>query len=166
MTHVAANQPVDPGHHASPAYLNDPALRSENITLEPARVGMAWKALVGLGIVGIVVAILGAFLLQSEHTSANAAITHVKGILFIGVLSVLGFSLGSLFFIMINAVGAAGWHVTMKRMLEQSALLVWLPAVGVLLFAVSEIISVSADNVGVVSSWLNPSITKEEYFIH
>lgn len=164
MTHVAANHPAHADGHDAPAYLNDPALRSENITLEPSRVGLAWKALVGLGLLGIVIAVLGAFVLQSDTTSANAAITHVKGVLFIGVLSVLGFSLGSMFFIMINAVGGAGWHVTMKRLLEQAALLIWLPVVGVLLFALSEMISVGSET-GIVSSWLNPTILEEEYFI-
>ncbi len=161
MSSISANQPV--ADHA-PAHLNDPALRAENITLEPSRVGLLWKALAAVGVLGIAVAIIGGFVL-SGATSPHAAILHVKGILLIGTLAVLGFSLGSLFFIMINAVGAAGWHVTMKRVLEQAALLVWLPAIGVVLFAVSEIISVSADNVGVVSSWLNPEITSEGYFI-
>jgi len=69
-----------------------------------------------------------------------------------------------MFFIMINAIGGAGWHVTMKRLLEQAALLVWLPVAGVVLFAISEVVSVNAE-VGIVSSWLNPSIISEEYFI-
>lgn len=166
MSHVATNQPMDhAGQADAPAYLRDPALRDANITLEPSSVGLAWKALVGLGVIGIAVAILGGFVLAGA-TSADAAITHVKGILFIGVLSVLGVSLGSMFFIMINAVGGAGWHVTMKRLLEQAALLIWLPVAGVVLFAISEVISVSSDGaVGVVSSWLNPVILQEEYFI-
>lgn len=164
MSSISANQPV--ADH-SPAYLNDPALRTENITLEPSAVGMLWKALAAVGVLGIAIAIIGAFVLPSmdEGLTAHAAIVHVKGILLIGTLAVLGFSLGSLFFILINAVGAAGWHVTMKRVLEQAALLVWLPAIGVVLFAISEVVSVSSDNVGVVSSWLNPAIISEEYFI-
>ncbi|OAB60866.1 hypothetical protein AY599_19535 [Leptolyngbya valderiana BDU 20041] len=161
MSSISANQPV--ADH-QPAHLQDPALREENITLEPSRVGLVWKGLAGLGVLGIVIAIIGAFVLAGP-TSTHAAILHVKGILLIGTLSVLGFSLGSLFFIMINAVGAAGWHVTMKRVLEQAAALIWLPVLGVVLFAISEIISVSSDHVGVVSSWLTPDIVDEEYFI-
>lgn len=162
MSSVSTNQPAH-----QPAHLQDPALHEDNITLAPASIGLAWKALVGLGVAGIAVAIIAAFALPAmdEALTAHAAILHVKGVLLIGTLGVLGFSLGSLFFIMINAVGAAGWHVTMKRVLEQAAALVWLPTLGVVLFAIAELISVSADNVGVVSSWLTPDIIGEEYFI-
>ncbi len=160
MSSIAANQPPI----EQPAHLQDPALRDENITLEPSSVGLAWKALVGLGFIGIAIAIAGVFVL-SGPTDMNAALLHVKGILLIGTLSVLGFSVGSLFFIMINAVGAAGWHVTMKRVLEQGAALIWLPVLGLVLFGISEVISVQSDSVGVVSSWLNPEIIDEGYFI-
>ena len=167
MSHIAANQNVDAALGAdAPAHLDHPALREENITLEPAKVGLASKALMALGLLGIVVAIAGGFVLAgAEGTSSNAALTHVKGILLIGVLSVMGFSLGSMFFIMINAVGGAGWHVTMKRILEQAALLIWLPVAGLLMFVAAELYSVSNDGFGIVSSWLNPEILKEEYFI-
>jgi hypothetical protein len=160
VSSIAANQPPI----EQPAHLQDPALRDENITLESSSVGLLWKALAAVGVIGIAVAIAGVFVL-SGSTSMNAALIHVKGILLIGTLSVLGFSIGSLFFIMINAVGAAGWHVTMKRVLEQAAALIWLPVFGLVLFAVSEIISVQSDNVGIVSSWLNPDIIDEGYFI-
>ncbi|MFI4916221.1 MAG: hypothetical protein ACIAS6_06920 [Phycisphaerales bacterium JB060] len=165
MSSISANQPV--ADH-TPAHLQDPALREENITLEPSKVGLLWKALAALGVLGIAIAIIGALVLpgMSENLSDGAAVVHVKGILFIGTLSVLGFSLGSLFFIMINAVGAAGWHVTMKRVLEQAAALVWLPTLGIVLFVIAEVISASSDGrVGIVSSWLNPEIIGEEYFI-
>jgi len=165
VSSISANQPV--ADHA-PTYLNNPALREENITIEPSKVGMLWKALAAVGVVGIVIAIIGAFALpgMSEDMSAGAALVHVKGILLVGTLAVLGFSVGSIFFIMINAVGGAGWHVTMKRVLEQAALLVWLPVIGIVLFAISEVVAASSDgSVGVVSSWLNPAITEEGYFI-
>lgn len=165
MSSISANQPV--ADHA-PAHLNDPALREENVTLEPSKVGMLWKGLAAIGVIGIAIAIIGAFVLpgMTEDLSAGAAAVHVKGTLFVGTLAVLGFSVGSIFFIMINAVGGAGWHVTMKRVLEQAALLVWLPAIGIVLFAISEVVAASSDDrVGIVSSWLNPAIIKEGYFI-
>ena len=59
MSQVAVNQPADYDGQDAPAHVHDPALRRENITLEPAQVGLAWKALVGLGVVGIAVAIIG-----------------------------------------------------------------------------------------------------------
>lgn len=165
MSHAATNHSsVRADASESPAHLNHPALKAENITLEPQRVGTLWKALVGAGVVGIAAALVGSFAVAGG-SDPGAATIHVKGTLLIGVLSVLGFSLGSLFFLMINAVGGAGWHVTMKRVLEQAALLIWLPAAGVVLFALSEALAASNEGVGVVSSWLNPAITSEEYFI-
>lgn len=166
MSHAATNHTsARAGASESPAHLNHPALKAGNITLEPQRVGTLWKALVGVGVVGIAAALIGSVALAGQG-EPGAATVHVKGTLLIGVLSVLGFSLGALFFLMINAIGGAGWHVTMKRVLEQAALLVWLPALGVVVFALSEALAASGEgSVGVVSSWLNPAITSEEYFI-
>ncbi|MEO1009509.1 MAG: hypothetical protein AAFX79_13180 [Planctomycetota bacterium] len=141
-----------------------PALTEENINLASGRVALLWKALVAAGVVGIAASIVACVIVAQSH-SVSSAIAHTKGALFVGVVAVLGPSLGALFFLMINYVVNAGWMIAMKRVLEQVALLIWLPAIGVLLFVLSELVSAMSGGTGIVSTWLNDAITAEEYFI-
>jgi len=134
------------------------------LTLPGGSVGVLWKGLVGGGLIGVAIAVVGGVVLAQGH-GASTAIAHVKGGLLVGVLATLAISLAAMFFLMMTYVVNAGWIATMKRVFEQVALLVWLPALGVLLFALSEIASAAAGGTGVVSSWLNDAITQEEYFI-
>ncbi len=131
-----------------------PALAEDNISL-PAGAGTKLSALCfGVALVGLALTLLGAVVVNVKHALAAYQV---------GVMSVLGIALGSMFFIMIFHLVNAGWHATIKRQWEH--LLSMLPLCVLLVFPVLAIEVIRAvlagENGGdgfLLFEWLNPAI--------
>lgn len=132
-----------------------PALAEDNINL-PAGSGAALsRVLIGLGVVGLALTLLGAFVVNVKHALAAYQV---------GVMSVLAIALGSLFFIMIFHLVNAGWHATIKRQWEH--LFSMLPLCVLLVLPVLVIEVVRAVLAGpnnevhgaLLFEWLNPAL--------
>jgi hypothetical protein len=124
----------------------DPRMSEENTTISPSSVRKVAMPLFGLGLVGLVVTIIGAF-------SVN--LRHALGAFEIGVFTALAISLGAMFWVMVFHSLNASWPITLRRQFENIASLIWFP---VLMMAIVAGIEITRG--GVLLTWLGHS---EEY---
>ncbi|MDF1809543.1 MAG: hypothetical protein P1U42_07605 [Phycisphaerales bacterium] len=125
---------------------SDPRMTEENTTLSSASARKVALPLIGIGIVGLVLTIIGAF-------SVN--LRHALGAFEIGVFTALAISLGSLFWVMVFHSLNASWSITLRRQFENIASMIWVPTIMIIIVAAIEIFQG-----GVLLQWLNHS---EEY---
>lgn len=158
---VVTRQPSPAVHGRGPvmtddayeAYLGrlaaDPQLQGENVHL-PAGAGKASSGFLFVaGLVGLGLTALGA----AVHSP-----THALAAFEVGVFTVLAICLGSLFFVMLFQAINAHWSVTIRRQLEHTAGLIWLPLLGMAAVIVIELISSVVTGHGVLFQWLDAEV--------
>jgi hypothetical protein len=154
MTQIAANHPApdstglqDADWQARlDAIARDPRMNEENTTLSAASARKVAMPLFGLGILGLVVTIIGAFSMNLRHA---------LGAFEVGVFTSLAIALGSLFWVMVFHSLNASWSITLRRQFENIATIVWWPVLLIVIVAGIEI-----SQGGVLLQWLGHS---EEY---
>ena len=154
MSQIAANKPApditalqDDQWQARLEHIaNDARMSEDNTTLSSASARKVAMPLLGIGVVGLVLTIIGAF-------SVN--LRHALGAFEIGVMTALAISLGSLFWVLVFHSLNASWPITLRRQFENLASLIWFPTLMLVVVAAIEI-----RYGGVLLRWLAHS---EEY---
>ncbi len=145
MSQIAAGA----GHHGhAHDASHEGAMRPENITLEPARASSLSHILLGIGGIGALVTLFGAYRLGPTHALAAY---HV------GVMVCLALGLGALFFTLAFHLVGAGWSVTVRRQFEN--LMSMIP-VALAMVAVTLVIEIALTH-GALFRWMNDSIVGE-----
>lgn len=121
---------ADHGHHGPDrAYL----LRADNINPVPGAGKSISRALLGTGVIGIILAAVGSTML-GEHGRA-----HALSSLHIGVMGCLAMVLGNLWFVLLFSLVRSGWSATIKRQQENIASLVPFMGLGVIGILVADL---------------------------
>ncbi|HRJ48890.1 MAG: hypothetical protein KF787_05535 [Phycisphaeraceae bacterium] len=118
------------GHGPDRAYL----LREDNITLSPGTGRGLSRALLGAGVIGIVLAGFGSTMIGPAGASHALAALHV------GVMACLAVTLGNLWYILLFSLVRSGWSATIRRQMENVASLVPLLGVGVIGICVADLV--------------------------
>ncbi|GMV26493.1 MAG: membrane protein [Phycisphaerae bacterium] len=122
-THLHGSAGGDHDHHGPDrAFL----LRSENITLAPGAGKGISTALLGAGVIGIVLAGIGSTMIGPLGKAHALASIHV------GVMACLAMVLGNLWYVLLQSLVRAGWSATIRRQQENVATLVPLVGLGVI----------------------------------
>jgi len=120
----------------------NPAMGEDNITAPKALAARASAILLAVGAAGLALTIVGGVTVNGRHALASYIAA---------VMGVLAISLGALFFHMILGLTNSGWHVSVRRQMENIFAQVPLCLVLVLVFVVIELA-----NGGVLLRWLGP----------
>lgn len=155
MTQIAANHPAPDSIGLQDAdwearlnkIASDPRMSEENTTLSAASVSKIGKLLLILGLVGLLLTVIGAFVVSPYHA---------LGAFEVGVFTALAISLGSLFWVLVFHSLNASWPITLRRQFENIAATIWVPVVMMVVIAVIEL-----TQGGVLLTWLGH--TGEEY---
>ncbi|MFG0306481.1 MAG: hypothetical protein ACF8Q5_09765 [Phycisphaerales bacterium JB040] len=128
-----------------------PEMGSDNITAPESMVAKVSTAFGALGVVGLLVTVVGAFVVNTTHALAAFQV---------GLFTVTAASLGCLALNMILHAVNAGFHVTARRVMEKIASMLPLCMLGVLAVLVIELLPIHGPEghagSGVLLSWLRP----------
>jgi len=141
--------------HAYQAVLDrlatEPALADDNITLTSAEAAGVSRLLLGLGVVGLVIA-AGGFALNFRAGFAAMQI---------GLFAVTAIALGALFFVLVFHITNAGWCATIRRQFENVASLLPLCMIGVAVLLVVELATG-----GTLLRWLGTDYEGHHLMVH
>jgi len=118
----------------------NPAMEKENITLPSSMANKAGGALIAVGVGGLALTVVGGFVVGTKHALASYMV---------GVMGVLAISLGALVFHMVLNLTNAGWHVTIRRQMENVMTQIPLCIAMVAVFIVIELASG-----GILLTWM------------
>ncbi|MEN0019859.1 MAG: hypothetical protein AAF747_03135, partial [Planctomycetota bacterium] len=103
----------------------DPRMAPDNIQLAPTTGLWLRKLLLGLGVAGLSLTIIGAFVLGERGPTHALASYHAA------VMATMAMCVGALFVVMILNMLSAGWTAGIRRQFENVMSLIWLPMIGV-----------------------------------
>lgn len=128
----------------------DPRMSDDNIRLPKESADKAGRVMLVLGVVGVIAVALGFF--------AFGTLRYALSAYFVGATSVLAMCLGCLFMTLVFHAMNVGWSVTIRRIMEQAASLVWVPVLMLLPVVLIELFSG-----GILFTWMG--INPEENFL-
>lgn len=137
----------DSGHRGVSSVVSSDALELENITLNPRNARKMSVPFFAVGVLGLGLTIAGAM------TTENG-LKHALSAYHIGFSSVLGLTLGSLFWVMVMYLVNANWFGPLRRQFENVFSMVWVCAA---MFA--PLLLIELVNSGVLFKWMDPAIT-------
>lgn len=130
-----------------------PEMGTDNITAPSSMVAGLSTAFGAVGVLGLLVTIVGAFVVNTTHALASFQV---------GLFVVTAASLGCLAVNMILHAVNAGFHVTSRRVMEKVASMLPLCMLGVLVVLVIELLPVHGPEgsvgSGVLLTWLRPEM--------
>ncbi len=124
---------------------SSPEMREDNITLPYAGAMKLSGAMGVVGILGLLLVVIGAFVYNPKHALAAFEV---------GLFTVTAASLGSLFLVMIWNMMIAGWHVTIRRHFENAASLLPFCCLGLGAVVLIELWGPGREGSGVLLQWL------------
>lgn len=130
----------------------DPRMAEENITAPSGAVATLSSGLLGVGAVGLVVTLIGGFVLGAQHAMASYLV---------GVGAVLAISLGALVLVMCLHLVNAGWSATVRRQFENLMSLLPVAALMLVPLIVIEVLFTR----GAIWEWLTPGIAEHDALI-
>lgn len=130
----------------------NPAMEAENITLPSSMANKAARALIAVGAAGLALTVLGGFVVGAKHALASYMV---------GVMGVLALSLGALVFHMVFNLANSGWHVTIRRQMENIMTQIPLCIAMVAVFIVIELASG-----GVLLTWMTDEMRNSTLVVH
>lgn len=116
------------GYLASLAH--EPRLAADNVRLGERGADGVRRALLVLGLGGLVFTLLGAFIHSPQHAMASFKV---------GVFTALACCLGAMFWVMIFHAVNAHWSVTIRRVLEHIMAAIWVPLGLIVLMLLAEL---------------------------
>jgi hypothetical protein len=131
---------------------SDQRMTEENITAPPSMVGALSGGLLGLGALGLVVTLIGGFVLGAQHAMASYLV---------GVGAVLAISLGALILVMAFHLVNAGWVATVRRQFENLMSLLPVAALMLVPLILIEVLFTK----GAIWEWLTPGIAETDPLI-
>jgi len=130
-----------------------PEMGTDNITAPESMVAKLSTALGAVGVVGLLVTIVGAFVVNTPHALAAFEV---------GLFTVTAASLGCLALTMILHAVNAGFHITARRVMEKIASMLPICMLGVLVVLVIELLPIHGPEghvgSGVLLTWLRPEM--------
>ncbi len=138
----ASHDEHDHGHHGVD---RAKLLRADNITMAPGSGSLALP-MMGAGVVGLLVVLVAAL-------AGLVTPKHALSVFHIGALTVLGITLGSMFFVMAFHLTNAGWASTVRRTFENVMSFAPIAFLMVLLVVVLEVVLQ-----GKMFLWLRPEM--------
>lgn len=126
-----------------------PEMGTDNITAPPEMVAK-WSSLFGaVGALGLLLTIIGVFVVNPTHAIASFEV---------GLFVVTAASLGCLGLTLIFHSVNAGWHITIRRVMEKVASMLPLCLLGLAVCLVIELLPIHHGGSGVLLSWLRPEV--------
>jgi protein-S-isoprenylcysteine O-methyltransferase Ste14 len=113
----------------SPMASRYPAMNRDNITLPKGAFGVAFMALLVLGLAGLGGVAYAYFAVDAKHAI---------GSWMVGAFSVLGIALGGLFFTLVFHLTNAGWSALLRRQFENAAAMIPLACLLIIPILVAE----------------------------
>ncbi|MFT5424612.1 MAG: hypothetical protein ACI89L_002409 [Phycisphaerales bacterium] len=124
-----------------------PEMGADNINIPPETVAK-WSSRFGVvGVLGLLLTLIGAFVVNTNHALAAFEV---------GLFVLTAASLGSLGLTMIFHSVNAGWHITIRRVMEKIASMLPLCLLGLFVCLIIELLPIHKGGSGVLLTWLRP----------